>query len=1203
MSAPKWTKAQSRAIGYAGGDLLLSAAAGSGKTATLTQRIVSLLTAPDSTAEISRILAVTFTRSAAAELKERIGKALREAIRENGASSRLSRQLCDLGRAQITTIHSFCLHILRPHFAELSLPAGFSVAEEAEIRTLSVRVMGDVISSFFEEGDEDFLKMADALSSPRSESSLDGVLLELANTLSSHGMDGMDLARLADGLSGMTAFFDSPAGAGTRARVRRFAAHYRNYFADVCAEFAKDELFAARYLPAAEAAFRLSDGLLAAADRGDYDGCRAVLNAYDPPRLGVIRAENQTPAGLYFKEVRDTFKEEITRLRTRSFALSEADTALTTLRTAEIARAAARVLQVYFEEMAREKKERGVVDFADLERMAVRLLVDENGNPTDAAREIAASYDYIFIDEYQDTNAAQDAIFAAVSGNSHRFMVGDIKQSIYRFRGAEPEVFASYRRKWMPLSETEEAPAAASLFMRENFRCDKPVVDFVNLVSRHMFKRGTIPFTEEDELAFGKSVPPAYEPAPVEITLLPKDTADGPAPVTEPVFVAAKISELLRTGRRADGVPLTPGDVAILLRSPGADGAAFAEALEARGIPVSNRTRASLYTQPEVLYVLSILRAVDNPGRDIDLAAAMRGPVFGFSLSDLICIRRACPAGSLWDAVRTAAGILPVEADAEPAEEPLAVRCRAFAEDLAALRADARGMRADTLLLRLYGETGIEEIAAADPERDAVFAAANLRALYDAARRFENGPGGGLYPFLKQIESAVEAGEETAAEDGTPAVRIMSIHQSKGLEFPVCFLSRADKRRNTRDSVDALLFDPVLGAAMRLPDEGGLVRCDTPLRQSVAAAIADASVEEEMRVLYVALTRARERLIVTAAVPHPEEMAARAEENPGVPFFSPETVLSAPNYITWMLDAVAEARFLGEDVDSVRVTVAGESEAEAEASAVPADKPEADVPAEEIGRLTQQLETQIRTPYRYRHLAAVPAKLTVSRLYPGILDDDGELSSIGAKAALPDMGEKNAPPAFLSGKTEFEASFAGTATHVFLQFADFDRLSETDVLAERDRLLAAGFFTKEMADAMRMDELERFIRSELFARMKNARWIRREFRFNAALPAAEFTKDETLAKELSASKTDVIVQGVIDALFMDENGKIVLVDYKTDRLTPAETADARLAAEKLVPRHGEQLSYYRTVCADMLGEPVEECLIYSLPLGDTVNVP
>ncbi len=1191
MGETRWTEAQSRAIAYEGENLLLSAAAGSGKTATLTERIVSLLTAPDSEAEISRILAVTFTRAAAAELKERVGKALREAIRNEGASRRLERQLCDLGRAQITTIHAFCLHTLRPHFAELSLPAGFSVASAAEIGAMSAEIMADTVSDFFEEGAEDFLALADTLGGARDDSLLDRELLDLSRALVSRGLDGSDLARLAESLSGMTGFFSSAAGAGSRVRVTRFAAHYCACLSDFCAELSADELLALKYYPAAKADFDLASSLLAAANRGDYDGCRAALMAYTPLKLGVVRAEKQTEAGLFFKKLHSDFKDEVKKLRARSFTLTEAETADTVKRTAYVAKAAARVLSEYFRRLGERKRERGVVDFGDLETMTARLLMDKDGTPTACARDIAKAYDYIFIDEYQDTNEMQDTIFRAVSEGGRRFMVGDIKQSIYRFRGAEPEVFSSYRRKWQPLGEGD-GQKSASLFMQENFRCDKTVVDFVNLVSRHLFSRCAIPFTKDDELVFAKSCPDGYTPHPIEICLLEK--SDGAESESE--YVARRISTLLAEGRRADGAPITPGDIAILLRSPGTDGEAFIRALRERGIPVQHQTSGGLFEQPEVVYVLSILRALDNPGRDIDLAGAMRGPVFGFTLDDLVRIRRTCPKGSLWDAVRTAAGELPPDDGSEGADESLRARCRAFSEDLTSLRADARGMKADELILRLYRETDIEQIAAAEEGRDPTAAVGNLRALYEEARVFEGGAGGGLYPFLMMINEAVETDSPSAETDSTDSVHVLSMHHAKGLEFPVCFVCRADKGRNRKDSTSPLLFDTTLGAVMRLPDAGGIVRCDTPLRQSLAAAITDASIEEEMRVLYVALTRARERLIVTAAVSDPDAAIGLAEVSPAVPYFSEETVFSSPSYLEWMLKAIAEARFHGEDTSYI--TVRRAEEREDTDSIEPSSDAEAEVPSDTDAETYRTMEREMRKrlsfSYPHAHLAAIPAKLTVSHLYPAVLDAEE------TPAAPP--SERNAPPAFLSGKTELEAAFAGTATHVLLQFADFARLKEYGPESECARLLAAGFLSAEMADAVRMEEIRLFVGSDLFARICTARSVRREFRFNAALPAADFTMNESLAAFLRADGADIIVQGVMDLLFEDEDGRVILVDYKTDRLTKRELAEPSLAGEKLTQRYADQLSYYRAAASAMLGRDVDECLIYSLPLGDTVEI-
>ncbi len=1204
MSKMSWTPAQRKAIDYRGDALLLSAAAGSGKTATLTERIVKLLTEEDSTAEISRMLCVTFTRAAAAELRERIGRKLNEALANHPGNSRLSRQLYDLGRARITTIHAYCLEVLCSHAPELGLPAGFSIAEEADVKKLSAQVMSDILSDLFDQGEDWFMTLADTLAGARNEASLDEALTKLANAVSSAGMEAETLDKLADALLTEEGdFLTSPGGAGIRSYLLRFARHYAVYFADIVEEFSQDKELTDKYLPAAKACLITAEQLRTAAEDGSYSGVRAALLGFDSIGLTRLSKGRKTPEIAYFQEQKKKFSAKIEEWRDKNFALTPEETTVACARTAEAAHHIARVLKLYFDTLRARKREQGIVDFSDLEELTAKLFTDEEGNPSEAAIQAGKSFDYIFIDEYQDTNRRQDSIFSALAeGGGGRFMVGDIKQSIYRFRGAEPEVFSSYRRAW-PTEEEDPGAKAMSLFMQENFRCDQSVVDFGNLVSRHIFSTGSIPFTESDELKYAKhgdSPKPAH---PVEIRLLPKDSkkdeADG---MDEPAYVADRIVQMIGRERREDGTPLTPGDIAILLRSPGRDAAAYADALEARGIRVHNQACNTLYEQPEILLMMSILHAIDNPTRDIHLAAAMKGPVFRFTLDDLVRIRLASRYGSLWDAVAVCAKETVPDAGVD---EDLCRRCGEFLDRLQTLRQDARGMGADKLILRLYEESRILTLIEGDRSVDSVSARANLQALYDEARRFENGTGGGLYPFLAHMELVVESGGALPLKDADPnAVRIFSIHNSKGLEFPVCFLPRTDKQWNTQDTTQRVLFDPSVGVAMKLPDEGGVVRCDTPLRQSLSVAMKDALLEEEMRILYVAMTRARERLIITATLSKPEEKLQM--HTISARYASDHAVYSAPNRLTWILDAIEIARRTGDErIHAVNVEIVrplAESE-----DAEPVYEAEPFTPDEAKVAEYRDLFAK-RFAYRYPHsaLSGIPAKLTVSRLYPGILDDmeseEGIQAEITRQPSLPPRGEKNRAPRFLKGKTEFEASFAGVATHTFMQFCDFDALARSGAEAELKRLTEAGFLSATMAQAVRLDEIEKFRESDLFARMRSASYMRREFRFNASLPAWEFTADPTLAEELRQKNADIIVQGVVDCLFIDRDGRAVLVDYKTDRLTDKEMADPTLAKKKLVERHKTQLIYYRAVCREMFEREIEECVIYSLPLGRDIAV-
>ena len=1203
MSKMSWTPAQKKAIDYRGKAMLLSAAAGSGKTATLTERIINLLTEENSTAEISRMLCVTYTRAAATELRERISRKLSEALAKNPSNSRLNRQLYDLGRARITTIHAYCLDVVRGHAPELGLPSGFSIAEEADARKLSAQVMSDILSDLFDQGEDWFITLADTLAGARNEASLDESLLKLAKALSSAGMEAATLDALATSLAAAgDNFLMSPAGAGTRCEMLRFARYFAAYFADVAEDFSLDEELTKKYLPDVKACLALSQQLLAAAEAGSYSAARAALLGFELPGLIKLKSGYKTPEIAYFQGQRKKFAVKIDSWKAKSFALSEEETAVACARTAEVSHHIARVLSQYFEVLRARKRERSILDFSDLEELTARLFTDKDGKPTEAAIQAGKSFDYIFIDEYQDTNHLQDSIFSALAeGGGGRFMVGDIKQSIYRFRGAEPEVFSSYRRAW-PTEEEDPTAQAVSLFMQENFRCDQSVVDFGNLVSCHIFSTGSIPFTESDELKYAKHGDTPKPAHPVEVRILPKDSKKGSVSLDEPTYLADRIARMLGRERREDGKPLTPGDIAILLHSPGPDAAPYAEALEARGIRVHNQACNTLYQQPEILLMMSILHAIDNPTRDIHLAAAMKSPVFRFTLDDLVRIRLAVPRGSLWDAVAVCAKDTVPDAGIE---EDLCRRCGEFVDRLKRLRQDARGMGADKLLLRLYEDSRILSLLEGDTTVDLGAARANLQALYDKARCFENSTGGGLYPFLAHMEAVVEAGQTLPAKDADPnAVSIFSIHHSKGLEFPVCFLVRTEKQWNMQDTYARVLFDPAVGVAMKLPDEGGTVRCETPLRQSVSAAMRDARLEEEMRLLYVAMTRARERLIITASLSKPEEfLQMRAI---GARYVSDYTIYSAPNHITWIMDAIEAGRHKGDKrLSAVNVEIVNglpeDTDATSAEEAAQSTLDEAKV--EQYRKLFEE-----RFAFRYPHgsLIGIPAKLTVSRLYPGILDEIESKESVGAEIArtpsLPPRGERNRAPRFLKGKTEFEASFAGTATHTFMQFCDFEALSKSSAQAELDRLVAEGFLTATMAQAVRLDEIEKFRESDLFARMRAASYIRREFRFNASLPAWEFTADPTLAEELRREGADVIVQGVVDCLFIDRDGRAVLVDYKTDRLTDKEMADPALAKKKLVERHRTQLIYYRAVCREMFEREIDECVIYSLPLGRDIAV-
>lgn len=1266
-----YTPAQTRAITYPDGNLLLSAAAGSGKTATLTQRILYLL--ENDKARLTEMLIVTYTRAAAAELRGRIGKKITEAAKESG-SRRMARHLTDLPGAQISTIHAFLYRTLRPSFAALGLSPDFTIADEATVDTLKTEAMRDTLDDFYARGSEDFIRLADTLAGSRDAEALDRTLLSIYAAITAAGETPDALHRYADMLACEDGFFAMPQSDPVKNRLRQAFAHYGRITEGLRREF--DEITEEKYGPAADWITDWLNAAKSALDGGSYSEIRTLLRDYAPPRLATLSSKYATDTSENFKAVREDLKKDVIRFADSFFADPEELVSQSLTRTAALLRTAAEVLTAYADAFRSRKMSRSLLDYNDLEALALRLFIAPDGSPTDAARETGRRFRYIFVDEYQDTNRVQDAIFRALASECPRFMVGDSKQSIYRFRGAEPSVFARYRDRW-PVTEPDEDTADADfapadgrcLFMSENFRCDSTVVDFVNLVSDFLLPRSAMPYEPADALVFGKG---SGELVPAEIVLVEKNTpeegeaADERDPEAE--YVAERIAELLREQIvLPDGKLLSPDDIAILLRSPDTNGGAFRQALVKRGIPVRMPGGEYLFGSPAILFVMCLLHAADNPLHDIPLAGAMHSPLFGFATHELVLLRawsrKTMAARYRWEGdmplyyiVQLAAdpgwtfspeeepadtapaeipdmpeetpdrlqiaidawlaedlwpeeeAVLPAdipetpgeaeESEEEPLPEELAEKCRVFLRAAEELRTMACGMRADRFLdelMRRYAIFDLPEI------RDNPVEQNNLHTLYDMARRYESGAFGGVGGFLTYAEE-LQKQKQDGAEDSLPAVTILSIHKSKGLEFPVVFVSACSKSRNNRDETGDVLFDTDLGFGMRLPDTGGYARCGTALRSAIGEKKRLESVEEEMRVVYVALTRARNRLIVTGKVKDAEAFTEDCRF--AAEYASPYSVTGGCTYLEWILSA---ALAHGPDPCWRLLTVTDAPDADAEC-------PE-ELTAEEacVEDWEARLGDNLGFAYPWDYLAKIPAKLNVSALRPGILDEDAlplsaeESDTPETEDDTPDAEEIGTAepilPAFMQETpAAMTAAQRGTATHQFLQFADFASLAENGVEAELARLKERHFLEEAAAAGVYVTQLERFRGSDLFRRICASAEVHREFRFNAPMDAWRFTENPALAEVLRRDSVRLIVQGVVDCVFRDEDGTLTLVDYKTDRPTAEEYKNPALADDRFIARHSMQLSYYREICAAMFGEEIGRTVIYSTALAREIAV-
>lgn len=1194
---PNFTKAQLFAIESRSRDLLLSAGAGAGKTATLTERVCRLVTDEASGVDVSRMLIVTFTRAAAAELRERVRERLEAALSENPSSRRLARQLVALDGADISTISGFLLKSIRPYFSELGLPPSFAVADEATVNVMKSKIMSEVIDDFFDEGSPSFIALADALSSSRDEASMNETVLKIANTLFQKGFSQENLSEKAAALeeASTSDFFASSHGKVVREITESFARHYLAAFKSASESITSDPFLTGKYGASAEEHVRFAEALVAHAGTG-YKEAKDHIESFAPSKLPPIKAEAKSDEAISFGELKKEFKEKLSKDIAPLFAYEEKDISAVQIRTAALLRELARVVGEFSRRFSEAKRERGVVDYNDIELYAKELFVAPDGGPSAAALALCEKYDCMFIDEYQDTNSLQDAIFTSLAAKVPRFMVGDVKQSIYAFRGAEPAVFASYRKK-MKTADVEHDVNETDprmVFMSENFRSDSTVIDFVNVVSEVMFAGTSTPFEKGDRLIFSKGHREGYVEHPAEVALIEKpEKKEGERAVSddevEAEYTASRIASMLTHEVRGNGERIEPRDISILLRSS-LDAPVFESALRRRGIAVSDRATLEFFEQKEVLLVLCLLNAIDNPFRDIYLAGALKSPVFGFTVEDLIKIKLGRSALPLFSCLE----------EFDDVASPLYGKCRAALGFISKYSKLSRGKDSASVILSLYNEFSLYSMtdgAAPDSARAAAVRE-NLTALYEMARRYEASSFGGLYGFITYLGEMMQKSSTVEKAEDDNAVSIMTIHKSKGLEFPICFIGRTSKRFNMKDVSASVLFDPDLGPALKMRDETGLVRCDNPLRVAVSKKMRYDAVSEEMRVIYVAMTRARERLVIpvatTSAASEVKEARLRAERQST---YSAYTSATAAN-------AILPAAIFAADLNAPFIKLVTVPYSEVEGESVNSEKTQdVAVQSEDINGIIKE-----RLAFRYprEHLADIPAKITVSKLSPSLLDDEETVTDIELAEFLRGAPAKkkkaDIPILRLTPDDEPSGAERGTATHVFLQFCDFEKLESDGFEAELSRLSERRFLTTRMASLVNREEIESFAKSGLFGMIKSARRIWREFRFNSALKAYNFTTDEALGAKLRESGDDIIVQGVCDLVIEDERGELILVDYKTDRLSAYQLSHPEEARKELRERHRSQLSYYKVACEKIFERRIDRVLIYSLALGDICTV-
>lgn len=1238
----KWTPAQKSAIDTRDCNVLVSAAAGSGKTAVLVERIISMITDPDKNIDIDRLVVVTFTKAAAAQMKDKIRKALDSMLDENPGDVNLLRQITLLNNAQITTIDSFCLWIIRNHFPEVNLDPGFRIMDEGEKKLIENDVLEDVLEEFYAEADEEFFNLVDAFGMGRDDSGLVSIIDKIYRFSRSNPWidEWFDECMLVYD----DETYDNPAIKELYDSIKNALLDYRdkyNRLVDICSE------------PAGPAAYT---GAL----QSDLLGINEMINSQDFGELGrKIRTfsfealSRKKDAGAdpdikeYVKGQRKLFKDYIGRLNDKIF-LKEDDGIFEDMQGAGIQiRTLLKVAKVYAKRVSEVKREKGIIDFNDMEHLALSILVKKEDGKlvyTETADKLANRFEEILIDEYQDSNQLQEVILNAVSKtrlsgeNNNIYMVGDVKQSIYKFRLACPELFIE---KYDTYGETGDN---VRIELQKNFRSRENVLECANDVFSHIMNKNFSGIGYDETVRLNAGFPyPEYSDSnygdeankSTDVILISSENEEE---ATTRELEADRLAKLIE-GIVSSGVnvydadeniyrPAEYRDIVILTRSVTGWADTFADALMDRGIPAYTDSSTGYFSVREIQVILSMLTIVDNPVQEISLAAAMMSYFGGFTAAELGMVRKLGREhadknthNNLYEHLKAVAVLGGADNIQETDVKQLSGKCALFLAKLTEYRDKSSVEPLYDLCWEMIYDSGYYDYVGTMPA--GAQRQANLNVLLERAAGYGKSSYSGLFNFLRYIERLKKFDEDfaegAASLDNENLVRIMSIHKSKGLEFPIVILAGAHKSINFMDATAPVLVDQNLGIAVDYVDLERRTKTPTIIKGAMARRIVRESIAEEERLLYVAMTRAREKLIITGVVKDADKTLdkyrAKSEELATDGTLSYADSENIKNYLDMimpvclmdsdklkgsfkvMVDAVedseADAAETGNSFETGNVT---DTDA-VKAGEAPDGNNEAGYPS--LDELPEYVPADN---------ASGRMKLTVSQLKAMQAEDNSEENAYmddSVKEAFEkeaydeqaaDNGNRDGQtdsetiaepsnsiiPKFISGEeVQLAANERGSAYHRVMECLDYSVSVNLDgVKADINRMLETGKMNELQVKSVNPWDINTFVQSDTGRRVANA------------VNCGSVRREQPFVFEYEGQ----LIQGIID-LYFEEDGEFVLVDYKTDRVMKGEAGE-----KELVKRYAIQLDYYEKALTQLTGKNVKEKIIYSFALGKGLSV-
>lgn len=1189
MGKIEYTAEQKQVINLRNANLLVSAAAGSGKTAVLTQRIISLITDKDNPVDIDRILVVTFTRAAAAEMRERIAKAISRKLEEEPDNANLLRQMTLLHNAQITTIDSFCLYIIRNNFGDIHLDPAFRIMDAGEKKLMMKDILGEILEECYQEESNDaFFYLTESYGGNKNDEALEEMILSVYEYAMSYP-NPEEWVKNAAGIE-----LEQMAILGETLEECEEELENAWQLAKEAMALCQREDGPAAYLSTIKAQYELLEQLRLT---NDFSKRTEILGEAVIPSLSGGKKKTEDPEiraeakvlKERISEILDRWKKELyfdefENLKESERAISYASKELI------------RIVLLFMKRFGAEKREKNVIDFSDMEHLALQILTANNENgepePSDAAKEYQQYFECIMVDEYQDSNYVQEYILKSIARDDNYFMVGDVKQSIYRFRQARPEIFLE---KYHTYGNTGKNIV---IHLNSNFRSRKEVLESANDVFEKIMTKKTagLIYDENARLYCGRNYPeiPGQDMTS-ELVLIENPDAEDKTDFVEnakdfeALYIANRIQEMMKkpymvtdddTGEIR---PVRYGDFVILLRSVKGYDESLQKILGEYGIPVYMNTKTGYFDALEVRYVMNLLRTLDNPRQDIPLYGTMHSVFGGFSEEELALIKSYGKNQCLYEAVE-----LFLQEESDKTLIALKERLSSFVENINRYRGLARYTGVRELIETIIREYGYLDYVTAMPGGDQ--RKANIMMLLERATDFESTNYYGLFHFVRYIEQLkaqeVDYGEAGILDENADVVRIITMHKSKGLEFPVCFLCGLGKTLNKKDAKKAMLLDSEYGFALDYVNPEKRIKCPSLRKNLIARKIVRESIAEEMRVLYVAMTRAKEKLIMTGTVRNMDTTMDALTDGQ----MDKNIILGAGTYLDFILQAYAGQNKLGTYVKcKTSQDILGDMVHNSLKTSMSREElMQLQLPKDE--KLLSVIRDRLSCEYPYPKLRGLFTKTTVSELKKASISDE-------MAQELFETEKKNEYiPKFIRGEeSESGGTKRGTAVHRIMELLDYERLSDLEPAMYESFIkdtmthhVSTGMFLSEYVELINVKKCVNFLNGSLANRMMKAaeqQLLYKEKAFFIGLPAnrlkAEFPEEEL-----------VLVQGVIDVYF-EEDGELVLADYKTDRVKDEQT---------LLELYRKQLDIYAEALEQITGKKVKEKIIYSFALETEIRL-